>query len=214
MQKETVIAKLRGELSFSEEGRNYIRQLEGSWIAESEGDMFLHEFGGHWNRIFTDYGQKLFEEHFRELGLDTERLPHFKVIDSHRGSWVMEAALTMFGSIGSVYIVLKGISELPKIADGLEELKSRLSKELSGIFQKEVRERIEPTLGNIDNISTLPKPPKKIALCNFSIDARPLRSLTPDKLLDHKLITRQMYSDGKSAASRCFLSPVIYDISR
>ncbi len=187
MQKETVIAKVRGELSLSDSGREYIRRLEGSWIAENEGDMFLQEFGGHWNHIFSDYGQNLFEEHFRELGLNTERLPQFRVVDSRRGSWIMEAALTMFGSIGSVYIVLKGISELPQIADGIEELKSRLSKELSAKFQKEVRERIEPTIGNIDNVSNLPNPPKDLVSCSFSIDARPLRSLTPDKLLDHKL---------------------------
>lgn len=187
MQKETIIAKVRGEISLSDEGREYIRHLEDSWIAESEGDVFLQEFGGHWNSIFTDYGQNLFEEHFRELDLSTERRPQFKVVDSHRGSWIMEAALTMLGSVGSVYIVLKGISELPQIADGLEELKSRLTKEMSETFQKEVRKKIEPTLGNIDNVSKIPKPPKNLVACNFSIDARPLRSLSPDKLQDHKI---------------------------
>ena len=187
MQKETVIAKVRAELAFSEEGKDYIRRLKGLWISENEGDMFLHEYGGHWNRIFTEYGQHLFEGYFKELGLESERLPQFKVVDSRRGSWVMEAALTMFGSIGSVYIVLKGLSELPQIADGLEELKSRLSKELTDIFEKEVHERIEPTIGNIDNTEKLPSAPKPLTSSSFSIDARPLRSLTPDKLLDHKI---------------------------
>ena len=158
MEKETVIAKVRGELFFSDEGMDYIEHLEGSWVTENGGDNFLQEFGRHWNQIFSDYGQNLFGEYFRELGLDIKSVPQFIVVDSDRGSWVMNATLTVLTSVGSVYVMLKGLSELPKIADGLEELKSRFSNELSEIFQKEVNERIEPTLGNIDNLSELPKP--------------------------------------------------------
>ena len=187
MQKETVIAKVRAELSFSDKGKDYMRGLQGSWLSESNGDMFLREFGGHWNGIFTEYGQDLFQDYFKEMGLNSERLPQFRVVDSHRGSWVMEAALTMFGSIGSVYVVLKSISDLPKIADGLEELKSRLSKELGSKFEESIRDRIEPSLGNIDTFEQLPPPPKHLTISSFSIDARPLRNLTPDKLLNHKI---------------------------
>ena len=77
--------------------------------------------------------------------------------------------------------MLKGISELPKIADGLEDTKKRLQKELTTRFRKKVPERIEPVLDHSGLPTGLPAPVvAKPVSVSCSIDARPLRGLTPD----------------------------------
>lgn len=192
MEKQTVIATLRVELGFSNEMRGMISDSpelsDVSW-ADNGGDGFLAEFGGQWNNIFVDTANELYEKHFRDLGLTQEQSPRTILTDSRRGSWIMEAAITFACTIGSTYTILKGISELPKIADGLEETKERLRKDLLKRFSKQVAVRIEPTIGQ------LPQSPSGLSASsiagsitvNCSIDARAVRGLTPDTMKSHSV---------------------------
>ena len=183
MKKSTVIAKVRTEIELSDAMRAYLRSLDGEniWIAKNGGSDFLAEFGHEWNSNFVEIVQEISNDFFRGKGLEVRHLPEVILTDSRRGSWIMEAALTMFGTVGTVYTILKGLSELPQIADGLEETKSRLQSELTSRFRKKIPERIEPTLSDY---SAVPPPPTEVieapASVSCSIDARPLRSLTPD----------------------------------
>ena len=78
-----------------------------------------------------DSGDPIINDYFLELGLPKERFLRIKVCESYSGSWIMEAALVIFASIGTPYTILKGIYELLKIANELTELKNRLKKEFS-----------------------------------------------------------------------------------
>jgi len=135
MEKKTVIANIRAEILLNDDLQEFFAQFqdrENAWFARQGGDTFLGEFGFEWNTNFVEIAQSVFDAHFRDLGLSEDRLPKVELTDSRRGSWIMEAALTMFGTVGTTYTILKGVSELPKLADGLEETKKRLQKELSG----------------------------------------------------------------------------------
>jgi len=191
MQKETVIATVRAEIAFSPKLQAFLSQFrdqENAWFARDDGDLFLAEFGHEWNSNFIEVTQSVFASYFRELGLPDDRKPTVKLTDSRRGSWLMEAALIMFGTIGTTYTILKGLSELPQLADGLENTKKRLQQELSARFKKKVPERIEPVLQNAAPSIQLPPPIAASAvLVNCTIDARPLRSLTPDVAKSHAI---------------------------
>jgi hypothetical protein len=64
---------------------------------------------------------------------------------------------------------------LPKIADGLTELKDKLKKEFSRKADREAKNYFDSKTEEL----SLPKPPDKLFDCDFTIDARPLISLTP-----------------------------------
>jgi hypothetical protein len=87
----------------------------------------------------------------------------------------------MAGSMGAVYATVKAVAELPKLADGLEELKKRIQKR----FQKEA----EDTAKNLISAPQhhLPPPPPHLCRVDITIDARPLRSLQPDIAKAHKI---------------------------
>ncbi|MCL4728628.1 MAG: hypothetical protein KJZ66_15130 [Candidatus Kuenenia stuttgartiensis] len=78
---------------------------------------------------------------------------------------------------------LKGVSELPKIADGLTELKDRLKSEFTRKADNEARQLIDSRVKELE----IPKSPKNLIDCDFTIDARPLLSLTPSIMKSHKV---------------------------
>ncbi|MGM9489775.1 hypothetical protein [Ideonella sp. YS5] len=191
MQKETVIAIVRAEIALSQDLQAFLSQFsdrENAWFARDSGELLLAEFGYEWNNNFVEVAQSVFDDYFQELGLPENRRPKVKLTDSRRGSWIMEAALTMFGTIGTTYTILKAFAELPKLADGLEDTKKRLQKELTARFRKKVPERIEPVLRNVTPPVQLPPPGLVNPITiNCTIDARPLRGLTPDVAKSHAI---------------------------
>jgi hypothetical protein len=191
MEKKTVIAIIRAEITLSDELQAFFAEFvdrQNAWFARQGGDTFLREFGFEWNTNFVESAQSVFDTYFLDLGLSEDRLPKVELTDSRSGSWIMEAALMMFGTVGTTYTILKGVSELPKIADGLEETKKRLLKELSARFKKKIPERIEPVLSSAGIEAQLPAPVQSNpVLVTCSIAARPLRSLTPDVAKSHSL---------------------------
>lgn len=191
MEKKTVIANVRTEISLSEGMQEFLAQFEdreNAWFARQGGDVLLAEYGFEWNTNFVEVAQSVFDEHFRGMGLSDDQLPKVELTDSRRGSWIMEAALTMFGTVGTTYTILKGFAELPELADGLEDTKKRLQKELSSRFKKKIPERIEPILSNVGIPAQIPPPIRANPVAvTCSIDARPLRGLTPDVAKSHSI---------------------------
>jgi len=153
------------------------------WFAEDHGMAYLSEFGGRWNKILVATAEPEINKYFRELGVPEDKLPHVKVFESYSGSWVMEAAIIMFASIGTTYTILKGISELPEIADGLTELKQRLKKEFTKKADDEAKKYIDSRIKELE----LPEQPKQLIDCDFTIDARPILSLTPALMKSHRV---------------------------
>lgn len=191
MEKKTVIANIRAEITLNSELQNFFAKFdsyENAWFARQGGDVFLGEFGHTWDVNFIDVAQSVFDAYFQSLGVRQDQLIKVELTDSRKGSWIMEAALTLFGTVGTVYTILKGIAELPELADGLENTKARLQKELSARFKKEVSERIEPVISNAGIPALIPPGIQMNPVSvSCSIDARPLRGLTPDVAKTHAI---------------------------
>lgn len=185
MEKETVLAKIRIHMHFNKKTISWFRKVKAKdiWFAKEDGMAFLSEFSGSWKEIFISTVDPEIKHYFYEIGVPKEQLPHVKVYESYSGSWIMEAAVIMFASVGTSYTILKGISELPKIADGLTELKLRLKDE----FSRKANEKAKSHFKSTTKEQNLPNPPKQLIDCDFTIDARPLLSLTPSQMKSHKV---------------------------
>lgn len=196
-RKQTVLANSRAEIALTTAFREFLtryRDDPNAWFVRDGGDTFLGELGGDWNSIFTEYLESFFLSYFERLGIEVQNRINVEPTDSRRGSWIMEAALTMFGTVGTAYQVLKGVGELPKIADGIEETKSRVQHGLETAFGRKMLERIEPyieqakpSMRDIPGVSQLQLIPPAPLSVSFSIDSRPLRGLTPDKIHSHSI---------------------------
>ena len=185
MQKETVLAKVRVTMGFSEDTLGWLEraQNEDIWFAKQGGSPFFSEFRGVWNEILINSTEPIIKGYFLEIGLPEKHLPRVKISESYSGSWIIEASIIMFSTIGSKWAILKGLSELPKIVDGLNELKTRLKKE----FSKNASEKVNELLLSSSQKHKLLKPPSKLLNVDFTIDARPLAALSPSAMKSHKV---------------------------
>jgi len=183
MEKETIIARLKGSISFTEATQSWIsRYRPDSWIAKEEGQMFFQEFSQSWNHIFVESCESDIRDYFKQLGVPEQYLPKVKISETYTGSWYIEAVLTMSGTVGTIYVILKGISELPKIADGLSDLKNRIKKK----FAKKANETVSARIAQGEQ-KQLPPPPSNAVNTDFVIDARPLTALAAEPLHSHKI---------------------------
>jgi hypothetical protein len=157
--------------------------------AKKDRSTFLSEFGGAWERLFLDAANHDVQAYFAELGVPRERLPFVQIGERYRGSWVADASIVMAGTVSTTYAVLKGISELPKIAEGLSTLKAAIQKRLQPLLDRAVRDQMIQTL-NLSSPRPLqiqpPQPgiqqtslPPSVIQTDFTLDARPLASLSP-----------------------------------
>jgi hypothetical protein len=185
MQKETVLAKIRVHMNFNQKTLVWFEKIKklNLWFAQELGIPLLSEYRGTWNELLISTVEPEIQKYFIKLGMPEDKLPRVKVYESYAGSWIIEAAVTMFASIGTAYTILKGISELPKIQDGLNELKQRLKKEFSKKADEKATKYIESSIKQYQ----LPSPPKQLIDCDFTIDARPLLSLTATLMKTHKV---------------------------
>jgi len=188
MEKETILAKIRATMSFSEETFAWLENLpridgEDVWFKRDGGALFFSEFQGTWKEILVDSSEPLVQEYFRELGISENKLPKIRVYESYPGSWIIDAAIVMVGSMGTVYAVLKVVSELPNIANGLTELKDRVKR----VFAKKANKAVNERLKSQSKQYNFPHPPSEPLSTDFVIDTRPLLSLTPSIMKSHKI---------------------------
>ena len=127
--------------------------------------------------------------YFRERGVPREYLPFIQFGETYSGSWILDAAVVMAGTVGTAYTVLKGVSELPELADGLVDLKNRIVQKLKPRINREASEKIYAiTQDSVrQEIRHIPPPPATPIAIDLVIDARPMRSLTPAILKAHKI---------------------------
>lgn len=185
MQKETVLAKIRVHVDFNQKALAWFEKIKKTNLlfAQERGMPLFSENRRTWDELLISTVEPEIQKYFTKLGMPVDQLPRFKVYESYAGTWNMEAAVIMYATIGTVFTILKGISELPKIADGLTELKQRLKKE----FSKKADEEAIKYIGSSIKQYQLPSPPKQLIDCDFTIDARPLLSLTPTLMKTHKV---------------------------
>src|SRR6266446_8298426 len=142
MQPTTVLAKCRVTVELSEETKAWLQTTPDSWIAAENGEVFLSEFGGTWTQVILPILNEEFQNYFREVGVPNDYLPTVQRAETYRGSWVLETAVVMASTVGTAYAVLKGVSELPKIADGLSELKGRAQRKIKPVLDRKVTETL------------------------------------------------------------------------
>ncbi len=200
MEKETILAKIRATMNFSDETFAWLENLpqidrEDVWFKREGGALFFSEFRGTWEEILVDSSEPLVQGYFRELGIPENKLPKIRVHESYSGSWIIDAAIVMTGSMGAVYAVLKAVSELPKIADGLTELKNRFKK----TFTKKANEAVNEQLKSSSSRYNFPSPPTQPLSTEFVVDERPLSSLTPSIMRKSKTL------DPNSEVFRCVM---------
>src|SRR5437588_12482288 len=111
MPKETIIAKLRGKLDFTDEAQAWLGRLPNVWFAREGGDPLFSEFRSRFSETFAKSVEAETADYFRHVGLREEDIPHVKILETYRGSLIMEAALTMAGGVGTVYATIKALSE-------------------------------------------------------------------------------------------------------
>ena len=185
MEKETILAKLHISMKYSRTTLNWLKKAKEKklWLAKENGAVFFSEFRGQWERNLVNSCEPIVQSFFKQLDCPPDRLPRVVVYESYPGSWVMEAAIVMFASVGTAYTILKGLSELPKIADGLTELKDRLKEKFTGIANEDIRGHFTSSAQELG----LPEPPQNPAVTDFVIDARPILSITPSEMKSHKV---------------------------
>ncbi|MEX2181394.1 MAG: hypothetical protein WD771_05085 [Gemmatimonadaceae bacterium] len=197
MERETVIANLRAELAFTDEVRRWMTDhAADEWFARD--DNFLMEYSGKWKQLFVATVSEIADEYFARVGLSPEERPKVRIGDAYKGSFVIEAYLIVAVGIPAAYALLKGASELPQIADGLEELKQRLAREYqqrSNAFALDtLREAFKKARERGISFAQAPKASAGLAFPaippltgTFSIDARPLRNLRPHEGVEHRV---------------------------
>lgn len=193
MEKETVIARLRASIDFGQEAMRWMNtSLEnydnkndnGLWFARDGGKIFLSEFSGSWRQALIEETDSTIQNYFVELGFNEEFLPKTKITEAYSGSWVMEAAVTIASSIGGTYALIKGISEIPDIAEGLTKLKDSIAKK----FHHRANTKAAELLAEQAKRYHLPPPPTSILKTkDFVLDARPLLALKPGEMKAHSI---------------------------
>lgn len=191
MEKTTVLARLHLTVDFDRAGRRWLQRYPDALFAREDGGAFLAEFGDTWESLFVQASQAEVADYFTQLGLPREHLPFVQPGERYRGSWVLDAVVVMAGTVGTAYAVLKGVSELPDIADGLTKLKNRISDRFKPRMNDAIRDRLLQTAassqGNALEVQTPPLPPAHLITVDLVIDARPVLSLTPALLKAHRV---------------------------
>lgn len=194
MEKETVIVSLRASIDFGKETKGWMshslelnkeRENEnGLWFAREGGKVFFSEFQGLWRQALTEETDDAIQKYFLELGFDERFLPKTKITETYYGSWVMEAAVTIASSIGGTYALIKGVSEIPDMVEGLTKLKDSIAKK----FTYRVDIKAADLLAEQAKRYNLPAPPPSVLQTkDFVLDARPLASLKPSEMKAHSI---------------------------
>lgn len=193
MGDETLLAELRTEIRFSEETFGWVaagpepgatpqRFGPGAWFAEESN--FLGEFSFTYRESIVEIAEPRVQEYFSGLGLDETGLIKMRITGTHRGSLVVTAAIVIVLTLGTAYKVLKELSELPAMADGL----SRLCRDvLEPEIRDSIAEDVAGQLGEAAQRAAFPPPPSVPTDVSLSIDTRPLQSLQPMQALSHRV---------------------------
>jgi hypothetical protein len=188
MEKETILAKIQVSIEFSQETLNWLHTIPKDqedkefWVGQKNGQYFFSEFKDTWDKILYASSEPVIKEYFSKLGIPEKNLPKLRVVESYPGTWFIHAAIVIAGSTGLSYAILKGISEIPKIADGLSELTNRLKQEFNEMTNSAVREKL-----NRNSNHQIPSSIKKPVQTSYSIDTRPMLALKPSSMKSHKL---------------------------
>jgi len=182
MKKKFILAKMNFSIDFSDKTKLWLCNLEKT-KPEFRNEIDLDYFSSNqeeWKSIFVNSSQKLIKEFFLDLGLPIEDLPEVEFQDCFSGSFVLNVdVVTTAAALVVLFNTIKGISELPKIYDGLVDLKNRLNKSAGNKASEKTYIDLNSIYGE--------NPPLNPVITNVTIDARPLLAITPPNMISQKV---------------------------
>ena len=207
MEKETVIIRLKSTIDFGQKTISWLNRVANTtddkenenrvWFAKERGKYFLGEFQNLWEQVLTTESDQVIQSYFLELGFDEKLLPRTKITEAYFGSWVMEAAVIIASSIGGTYALIKAVSEIPDMIEGLNKLKDIIAKNFHRKVEKKVIDLLTEQAQNYN--LPLPPPHHVILMKDFVLDARPLASLKPSEMKSHEIHLRAAISQDAFA---------------
>ena len=205
MVSKTTLVNIRATIrttdllsEFVNELYNGLNEIELPWFcACGNGRVYLRErvffseFGRIWSDVLVESCQPEFNKFFKSLDWSSEIAPrpNVEILEMYEGSWIIEAALIVQATAVTTYGIIKGISEIPKMAEGLIKLKEGIVKN----FQTKVNDKVVDLVQDRDDDSyedhDLP-----LILCRptvisteITIDPRPMKALSPVELCEHAI---------------------------
>jgi hypothetical protein len=193
MSEETVLAELRTEIRYSEETLAWIAAGPtpdaisqdlgpGAWF--SDESAFLGEFSFAYQRLVVAQTEPRVQGYFADLGLDDPDLVKVRGTGSYRGSLVITAAIVITAALGVAYKVLKELSELPDMVDGLARLRREV---LDPAVGESIGDDVAERLGEAAQRAAFPPPPPDPVNVSLALDTRPLQSLRPGEAVSRRI---------------------------
>lgn len=193
MSEETVLAELRTEIRYSEETLAWIAAGQtagvssedfgpGAWFADESA--FLGEFSFAYQRSVVEQAEPRVQRYFADLGLDDPDLVKVRITGAYRGSLVITAAIVITAALGVAYKVLKELSELPAMVDGLTRLRQEV---LDPAVGESISDDVAEQLGRAAQGAAFPPPPPDPVNVSLSLDTRPLQSLRPGEAISRRI---------------------------
>ncbi|MEK6284672.1 MAG: hypothetical protein AABO57_02920 [Acidobacteriota bacterium] len=134
--------RLKFKIELNQETLTWLNNFPDAWFSRDGGNAFLRENGGIWTATFDNVVNHEVRAYFGGLGLSDDYMPFIQHGDTYLGSWVMDAAIVMRGTMGRAYTALSTIGDLSRIAEGVTGLKSRMLQRLS----LEINDRVRDTI--------------------------------------------------------------------
>jgi hypothetical protein len=138
---EVEIARIKVKMDFTNEAYSWFMKMDKEntkehFLTDKNILGFFRQYKAEWEEILIESSNPIIKDFFIEKGISKEFLPEIRIIKSESGSWIIEARIFILGGVTIIYKALKALSEIPKITDGLKELKYRIEE----IFTKRVNE--------------------------------------------------------------------------
>lgn len=190
MERETLLATVTATLEFTDDAKRVLaEEVEGFW--GDDPDVLLLEFGYTWREILAAALSAETDHFFTELGLSGDAVPKVRIGESYKGSFVVVATIVITETIPTAYKILKGVSDLPKIVDGLADLRKRVASRYERESNKVAQQTLNQAIRNARRrqnpsavagpIAIPPSLPTRPFRATVVLDARPLAALRPEE---------------------------------
>jgi|SRR6266404_6260554 len=112
MEGTTVLCRPKFAIELNRETLAWLNNFPDAWFSRDGGNSFLREYGGTWTAAFDNVVNHEVQAYFGKLALSDEYTPFVQHGDTYVGSWVMDAAIVMRGTMGRAYTALAHIGDL------------------------------------------------------------------------------------------------------
>ena len=207
MEKETVILRLRVSIDIGQDAitwmnsvTNFDKQNDNVfWFAKDGGKIFLSIFQNSWQQALVEETDQTIQIYLLELGFNEKLLPKTKITEAFSSSWEMYAEVTILASVRVTFALIKDVSEIPDMVEGLTKLKDSIADK----FFRRADIKAAELLKELAKINQLPPPPANILeMVDFVLDARPILLLKPSEMKADSLYFQAAVSQDDKSNSK------------